>query len=281
MSSKGLCVHFPLVPNDNSYKLGTPDGKHHFALLNCRLSRINRAIDDKKVLALPIYQTNAFKGTSEWVRDIYPLEQFDLNDIDYKPGGNVKRDMLYARQTSEAPIRSFDSGKENARRIQLNICSLHDSGFRIEKYAIQKLRAFWEGDVEGPSLTVNEDWVRDDSQVSIILANDKLEGLAIVLGMSNGHLWVDLLILDTKEVFQDTWHGFWSRKKLLVGRDRISRPFLHGSLNARIENCGGWGSRARLRQVIEVIFDPRGTLRWPVRQTTSFLEFKDTLCVTE
>jgi len=75
------------------------------------------------------------------------------------------------------------------------------------------------------------------------------------------------VILGADGAMEQILDGVSPVRKLFIGRDRISRPFLHGSLNARINKDNRSRPTDGVHRVVEVTFDPQGKLRWPVDET--------------
>jgi hypothetical protein len=71
----------------------------------------------------------------------------------------------------------------------------------------------------------------------------------------------DVVIL--KEAGSTSSREAWV-KSALIGRERLSLPFLHGSINARIYDYDNISTHSDISlKVIELKFDPEGKLRWP------------------
>jgi hypothetical protein len=102
-----------------------------------------------------------------------------------------------------------------------------------------------------------DDFHEGKSCALLIFENKDLQRLALVLGRSECRLWMDILVLDADDSMEQIMASAPSAKKLLIGRDRISCPFLKGALNGRVKGLSN--------PVVEIIFDPDGKLRWPVQ----------------
>jgi hypothetical protein len=115
--------------------------------------------------------------------------------------------------------------------------------------------------------------------------------VAIVVGVSKGRPWIDIVILDKNDhielilgasgatlsarVVSDENRAMASEptasaRRLLIGLDRVSRKFLNGCLNGRLM-VGGTSSEL----IVEVTFDPEGKLRWPVRTPLPSKQIKE------
>lgn len=267
MSSKGLCAHFPLIPNDESYVFNSHSSMdknlEFVAPLNCKLSRLHGDINYKKVLALPIYHSISTEGTSKWNRNA-KLQEFDVDSLGHRNLEGVNRKMIYVPHTPWGFSEDSIEEKTNFTRMQVKIDSLLVLGFTIKQCLMRELNAFWDCSDDPTLYPCENSFMESRSRASVTIENDNFQRVAIALGLSNGFLWVDIVILDMDEAMEQILDSVLLARKSLIGRDRISRPFLHGSLNARINKDSFADTVSR---VVEVTFDPQGKLRWPVGKT--------------
>ncbi|KAF4629228.1 hypothetical protein G7Y89_g8916 [Cudoniella acicularis] len=143
ISSKGLCVHFLLIPNDGSYifnKFSVNKNSEFVAPLNCRFNHPYDEINHKKVIALPMYQRISTEGTLEWDWN-ENLQQFDINSMGLKALEEVNRNMLYVPQTPWVFSEDSIEEKTNFTQIQVKIDSLRVIGFTVEQYLVRELNA--------------------------------------------------------------------------------------------------------------------------------------------
>ena len=94
------------------------------------------------------------------------------------------------------------------------------------------------------------------------LENQYLQKVGLVLGTMKGHPWIDIVTSDGYQSMEQILDPVQLTWKLLLGRDRVSRPFLHGFLNARLMDAF-----RNSDLVVEMLFNPEGGLRWPVCDT--------------
>lgn len=263
VSSKGLCVHLPLIPTGRR-KL---NGSCFLAPLNCLMEGPNGEIDNEKMISLSMYQSCP---DNMWHREhrlhmFYPIPLHQNIE-------DVERTILYVPQItgSDADNTEFSREWMNVSGVRVSIKlqkSLFDVGFGSEKYLIRKSIACWEMERDNSrTLTMFDDTVADGKPRAAIvlggLESQYLQKVGLVLGTMKGRPWIDIVISDAYQSMEQILDPVQLTWKLLLGRDRVSRPFLHGSLNARLMD----GFR-NTDPVVEMLFDPEGRLRWPVRDT--------------
>jgi len=292
MSSKGLCVHFKLVPRD--------DGKEGFlAPLNCAFKEdLPREGRSGQVIALQISR-HVLENTSHWHRH----KGFEILNIDRSWWAEIDPTMLYVPQLWEEENEFiYTIGK--FALINFSLDSLSEIGLKLEKYFASQSGAFWRGDVgagvEGCRLALHMSadvtspvWAamtlnslakhsspHDEPSVG---SENYFQKVAIVLGFSNSRPWLDILILDKTEDIERILganlsakmasegngamgsEGTVSARTFSTGLDRVSREFLNGCLNGRLMTI----ESTVLRLIVEVTYDPGGKLRWPVRAPLS------------
>jgi hypothetical protein len=71
------------------------------------------------------------------------------------------------------------------------------------------------------------------------------------------------MIPEASESMREIVDSIDESSRIVIGRDRISRSFFHGSINARVYN--GTESNGTTNKSVDVDFDPEGKLRWPVK----------------
>jgi hypothetical protein len=264
MTSRGLCVHLPLIPDDGSV-IGRQTS---VAPLNC-------AVKDSggKLIALRMYQ-NA--PGDEWLWDPRNLWRRDprrqlvnLASLDLRHYQEIGRTMIHVPQFSVLEQKFFTT-RSSGGPIRMNLSSIDslvNIGFGVKKHLVRESTDNWQKDDQ--SNLSDEKW-----HVAITLEsvnNQELQKAGIVLGLSKGRLWIDVVVLEPEESIEQILDSASSVRTLLIGSDKISRPFLYGSLNARLKKLNGRISGVDLHnQAVEVIFDPEGTLRWPVRKDSNY-----------
>jgi hypothetical protein len=266
MSSKGLEMHLRLI-SDSDYSL---------APLNCAIRSEDGKYDRTKVIALQMYRV---PGDPTWRR----YRSFEIVDVDTMAMEDGYRTMLYAEIVE--PFGYMHSEVHDLQIVVL-VKSLYDIGLFPKWYGVSawegeevlididlvpkgfgegNLPGFWTTDTGKVSgmLTFTyfryDDFHEGNSCALLIFENKDLQRIALVLGRSECRLWMDILVLDTDESMEQIMASAPSARNLLIGRDRISCPFLEGALNGRVKGLSN--------PVVEIIFDPDGKLRWPVRDT--------------
>jgi hypothetical protein len=68
------------------------------------------------------------------------------------------------------------------------------------------------------------------------------------------------MIPEASESIREIVDSVDESSRVVIGRDRISRSFFHGSINARVYN--GTESNGTPNKSVDVDFDPEGKLRW-------------------
>jgi hypothetical protein len=256
MSSKGLCVHFKLIP-----KGGGTFSDVFLAPLNCAFTSPDGEIDRKKVIALSMDRFGGVDNPS-WSR----AARFSVLDIDSEGIAEKERTVLYVPQTSgrEEGSTSVLLGFINIRVV---IESLSEIGLGPKKYMTKTPGALWKGRDDVRQLTLNYNIDKTFSEVkswaAVTLETNDLQRVGLILGMSKGRPWIDIVVLHADESMEQILDSVPTARKLLIGHDRVSRPFLQGSLNGRL-NMG----HSLFEPRVEVTFDSEGKLRWPVRNTS-------------
>lgn len=250
MSSKGICVH--PIPTKQGTQNRSPFKPDFLAPLNCTLRSPDGSIDHKKVVALRLYQSEY----NNWYREPN-FQMIDINPLDLT---QKERTMVYVPQTSQTGER-LDGGFIKSNQILISIASILNIGWQPKEYSAQTWGTSWDVDRARDMLVWNYSINNTENvKASITLDNGDLQEIGLVLGISKGRPWIDIVVLDTGESLEQILKFSPPAKEFTIGRDRISRPFLHGSLNGRLK-IGSSPHEA----IAEVTFDPDGKLRWPVR----------------
>jgi hypothetical protein len=287
MSSKGLCVHFKLVPRH--------DGKEGFlAPLNCAFEGdLSTGDRFSQVIALHL-------SRNVWEYHWRRSDELEITDIDPRGWSETDRTMLYVPQLLEEDYE-FIYDIEKCVAINFSLDSLFGTGLKLGKYLAGKCGAVWTRDVgagvDSCSLVVSistdailpvwaaitlDEFARHSGPRDEIYTEPEnySQKVAIVVGVSNGRPWIDIMVLDKNQDIEQIleaslsakmasdrhgavdFEGTVSARTLATGLDRVSRKFLGSSLNGRLMTGGG-SSLSEL--IVEVTYDLGGKLRWPVR----------------
>jgi hypothetical protein len=109
------------------------------------------------------------------------------------------------------------------------------------------------------------EFMENDSLAGITFSNDNFERFGLLLGISEGRLWIDLTIPHVNELVANSETLAESTNTI---QDRVSEPFCEGSINVKI--CG----TTSFQRIVEMSFDPEGRLWWPRRDTISSSRLK-------
>lgn len=263
MTSKGLCVQFTLIPSTHK-DLSSVNGTNFLALLNCAEKRLDGTTGSSSVVALHLYRSE-FDQT--WCRSSN-LKEFQIDPETRLKIANQSRRTLYVPQVSAPNLRPFEE------RIRVATPSFSEFGFALKKTWRWRTGAVWNHDTSRHKLY----WFHETDGRTSIAFERASDAFAIVLGISQERLWIDIVVFEnthSAEYLTDSSPFNYSleRTSLPARRDRVSRPFLNGSINARIQD-----GKFKPGRIIEVTFDPAGKLRWPVHggndQTWTVEEFE-------
>jgi hypothetical protein len=305
MSSKGLCVHFKLVPRSDGNE-GVMSERGFLAPLNCAFEKGPLRGNGTRVIALQMYHLVS-ENTNPWHRQDY------LQIIDVDPGGWAEIDwtMLYVSQ----PSKEEDESMKNIAkflRVMFSIDSLIGTGLEHKEYLASKWGARWESFVGFKRVSPGVDHrgavfrVSADATLWAAISFERLaknthpfyephitlenydQRVGIVVGVSKGRPWIDIVVLDKNDHIELILGATLSARvaadenmvvaseptasarTLTIGLDRVSRKFLNGCLNGRLM-VGGTSSEL----IVEVTFDPEGKLRWPVRTPLPSKQIKE------
>jgi hypothetical protein len=269
MTSKGLCVHFPLMSGNmehDNISVMNPFGEEFLAPLNCGIMQKDGRFH-KNVMALSMYQ---HFGTQAWHRK-ERIHMIDPSEI--SKDRSIKRTMLYVPQT---PTEDSSAYTTWSNEILMMVDSLSVIGFEVKDHFAKGLASWHVNDESyGDSLILKivafsaHPW-----KAAVIFANQSLQRIALAIGILKKRLWIDLLVLEAGESMEQILESAPMARQLLIGRDKISRPFLNGALNARLKRIKQQSSHSSHSSVllatntaVEVTFDPEGKLKWPVQKT--------------
>ena len=220
MSSKGLCVHFQLV----SHWGGS------FAPLNCT-RKYEGTINSEIVVGFNVKKQSV---SNIWVRGGY-LTMIQINRVTLvkKP-----RAILYAERNDPTDVLFL------VHRFSISIRPLSVAGFVPKKHVAEPVsksaqQSHWGLDGDQCILTLvhvdcrSEHWQLEHA--SVLFEDKNHLAFELVIGLLDNRPWVDILIIN--EVSGGTTEGdsLIVKRDLLVGRDKTSRPFLKGALNARLQ----------------------------------------------
>jgi hypothetical protein len=242
MTSKGLAVQF-------AYKV---DGSSCLALLNCAWD-LGQAVHSPVAVGLPLYFSDT-DGTWRRGPNFLPF-QID-SDTHLLNNDLSERQILYIPQISAQVESAFDL-------IRVVWRSPPGIGFKVGDTWVQDPNkgADWVFEKAHNVIPHLLEFIENDSVAGITFWNEKFGKFGLLLGISEGRLWIDLTTLRRRE-----WVPNW--KSLAVStatiQDRVSEPLFGGSINVKI--C----STKSFQRIVEVSFDPEGKLRWP-RRDTSYL----------
>jgi hypothetical protein len=247
MTSKGLAVNFRLKP----------DGSNFVALLNCAWD-LGQAVDSPVAVGLPLY----LSGTNEtWHRGPTFLPfQMDADTRFQLKYDAPERKIFYVPQVS-APVEStFDS-------IRVVWRSFSDLRFKVEDTWVKdpNEEAHWVFEETRTDIPHLSEFRENNSFASITFWNEKFGKFGLLLGITEGRLWIDLTTLQRNESLGNLE---LCAKSTATGQDRVSELFSEGSINVKI--CG----TTSFSRIVEVSFDPEGNLQWPRRDTIHLSQLK-------
>jgi hypothetical protein len=264
MTSQGVYAHFQLISLRSEY----------LAPLNCGLRELDEPRGRKiSVIALPLEQFNTPTG-SIWRRK----GRFEIVELHPLETAKKERTKLHVPQIPQL-VEGEHRNTGVVTLILVPYKALNDRGFRKEHFSTLSeyvLVSREEGYFIRPGdfghrleLLIRakpKEETRQTAVAVVIFRNVELQRFGLVIGFLGGRLWVDIVVLDAEE----TGHQILSRsigqeklqpvRKLVMGRDRISRPFSNGSLNCRLMK-----TTSDRNLIADVTFDPEGKLSWPVR----------------
>jgi len=266
MSSKGLCVNFQLIP-DSAKNFSKVTNHEYLAPLNCAYQKL----DDKKggkfsTIALRMISNN---GGTHWCRGV----RYETLDIDPVEISNMERTILYVPQIGETELNSkFTTDVKILVFVPTK--ALHDIGLKQEEFSTRAKEVVWEHGYfpNGEQLALEYWSLYDKSQeeiswASVVFRDAELRRVGLVIGITEGSPWIDIVVLREKESMEQimTQERLQDKprrmRRMITGRDRVSRPFSHGALNARLKGV------EKLDIIVDITFDAKGKLQWPDRGT--------------
>jgi hypothetical protein len=237
MTSKGLAVQFAHKVN----------GSTCLALLNCAWD-MGLAWESPVAIGLPLHLSDT-DGT--WRRGPNLLAFQDGSDNRLLNNG-----LFYVPQVSAQAEFAFDSIRVVGRFPS-------GFGFQVEDAWVQdpNMRADWVFEIAHSDIPHLVEFIKSESLAGITFWNEKFGKFGLLLGISKGRLWIDLMTLHRRELVAN-WETF--AEATATVQDRVSETLCEGSINVKI--CG----TKFFQRIVEVSFDPEGKLRWPRRVTRYF-----------
>jgi hypothetical protein len=246
MTSKGLAVQF-------AHKV---DGSSCLALLNCAWD-LGQAVESPVAVGLPLYLSET-DGT--WRRGPNFLPFQVGSDTHLLNNGLSERQIFYVPQVSAQVESAFDT-------IRVVWKCPSSIGIEVEDTWVQdpNMRADWVFEIAPSDIPHLVEFVENDSLAGITFWNEKFGKFGLLLGISEGRLWIDLTTLHRRELVPN-WETL--AESTTTVQDRVSEPLFGGSINVKI--CG----TTSFQRIVEVSFDPQGKLRWPRRDSGYSLRLK-------
>lgn len=240
MTSKGLAVQFA-----HNF-----DGSSYLALLNCAWD-LGQAVKSPVAVGLPLYFSDT-DGTWRRGPNFLPF-QFDF-DLRLLNTSLSERKILYVPQVSAQVESAFDS-------IRVVWRSPSGIGFEVRDTWVQdpNMEADWVLEEAYNYIPRLVEFIENDSLAGITFWNEKFGNFGLLLGISEGRLWIDLTTLPRRELVANRETLAESTATV---QGRVSEPLCEGSINVKI--CG----TKSFQRIVEVSFDPEGKLRWPRRDTS-------------
>jgi hypothetical protein len=259
-TSKGIGTHFMCKPTEK-FVHGTKSGTPSFlALLNCAPKPAKGYIS--RYIGLLLSQSPSGVWMRATTRCLFEVDEYTYGELDKVRAR--ERDIRYIPQIAlsrETPITSVYVATESFTSL----------GFVAKKrWPTTSWREFkfsehgpWREGKRGNPFSRLEFYFHEFtySRASLIFQNKDLHGFGLVMEISNGRVFFDVVTLNEAESTSG-WEDW--KESALIDRDRLSLPFLHGSLNARIYDTDNRHLHSNItRKIIELKFDPKGKLRWP------------------
>ena len=246
MTSKGLAVQFA----------HRGDGSSCLALLNCAWD-LGQAVESPVAVGLPLYLSDT-DGT--WRRGPNFLPFQVGSDTHLLNDGLSERQIFYVPQVSAQVESAFDT-------IRVVWRSPSSIGIEVEDTWVQdpNMRADWVFEITPSDIPHLVEFIENDSLAGITFWNEKFGKFGLLLGISEGRLWIDLKTLHRRELAVN-WEAL--AESTATVQDRVSESLCEGSINVKI--CG----TTSFQRIVEVSFDPLGQLRWPRRDSGYSLRLK-------
>jgi hypothetical protein len=257
MTGKGVCVQFALMPSFKNDPAGV-DGTNLLALLNCKYhdSKATTTNVPQVVMALHLYVS---KVDTNWYRHSV-LVPVSITEEIRRNIESETRKIIYVPQLSPSEERFSDGD------IFVATKPLSDRGFEVTGKNTRNIPGSWYSPLfaQGSGFALDK-FDENGSRAWITFKYQETwsQRFTLVLGVSSNRLWIDLIIPEATESIWEIMGSVDESNRFVIGRDRISRSFFHGSINAKLYN-GTWPHGTLLKSV-GVDFDPDGSLRWPVR----------------
>ena len=246
MTSKGLAVQF-------AHKV---DGSSCLALLNCAWD-LGQAVETPVAVGLPLYLSDT-DGT--WRRGPNFLPFQVGSDTRLLNNGLSERQIFYVPQVSAQVESAFDS-------IQVVGRFSSGIGFTVVDTWVQdpNMKAGWGFRIAHSEIPQLLEFIENESLAGITFWNEKFGKFGLLLGISEGRLWIDLKTLHRRDLVAN-WKAL--AESTATVQDRVSKQLCEGSINGKI--CG----TKSFQRIVEVSFDPKGKLRWPRQDTGYSLRLK-------
>jgi len=260
MTGKGVCVQFALMPSSQDDPAGV-DGTNFLALLNCTYNDSNaiNTHNPQTLIALHLYVSKVDKN---WHRHSI-LVPVSITEEIRRNIANGSRRIIYVPQLSPSDERFLDGD------ISVPTKPLSDRGFEVTGRNTRNIPDSWSerANLLAPGIyryTLDKfDGNGSRAWITFRSREEWSQRFTLVLGVSSNRLWIDLMIPEASESIREIVDSVDESSRIVIGRDRISRSFFHGSINARVYN--GTESNGTPNKSVDVDFDPEGNLRWPVK----------------